>query len=230
MAQNLTFFPLWWNRIVLKFVWRLTIYLGINDLGGDMLRLTFLLCSGLFLAMLLGGRDYGQLRPGLQRAEAEAKATMVPAVVPAVETVALASDVFVETPFVRAPVVQAPVIVAQGVVPKAPVVVAQPVALDPAPVELPAENTVFTLATFADVAREPEASGDGEIWYVSGNSLNVRSGPSTDDAVVGKLARGEAMLLIAREGDDWARIKIEGDGLEGYVATRFLTPNVPVVN
>ena len=159
---------------------RVKVHLGINDLGGDMLRLTFLLCSGLFLAMLLGGRDFGQLRPGLQRAAAEAKATLVPAAVPAVETVALASEVFVETPFVRAPIAQAPVIIAQGVAPKAPVVVAQPVALDPAPADLPAENTVFTLATFADDAIVPEASGDGEIWYVSGNSLNVRTVGSFD--------------------------------------------------
>jgi uncharacterized protein YgiM (DUF1202 family) len=96
-----------------------------------------------------------------------------------------------------------------------------------------AESTVFTLSNYADPAPEtvaPEQATEGEIWYVSGNSLNVRSGPSTDDAVVGKLARGEAMLMVAREGDEWARIRIEGDGIEGYVATRFLSAEVPVVN
>ena len=195
-----------------------------------MLRLTVLLCSGLFLVMLLGGRDFGQLRPGLAVAAAEAKALPVAVVVPAVETAALAPDVAAVVPDLAMPVVVAPVVAAVVV----PAVVAQVVvAVAPAPVVEPAGTGVFTLATYADApvaTATPEASADGEIWYVAGNSLNVRSGPSTDDAVVGKLTRGEAMLVVAREGDEWARIKIEGDGIEGYVATRFLSAEVPVIN
>lgn len=192
-----------------------------------MLRLTFLLCSGLFLVMLLGGRDFGQLRPGLAQADAAAKAVPVTAAVPEVETVAIAviaPVVLPEPKPVPAPVATAPTdlaVVAD--------VAVEPVAIEP-------ENTVFTLSDFATPAPEAatptvaEQSAEGEIWYVAGNSLNVRSGPSTDDAVVGKLARGEATLVVWREGPDWARIRIEGDGVEGYVAMRFLTPDVPVVN
>ena len=192
-----------------------------------MLRLTFLLCSGLFLVMLLGGRDFGQLRPGLAEAAAEAKAVPVAAAVPAVETAALAPDAAAVVPDLAMPVAVATVVVAP--VAANPVVVA----VAPAPVVEPAGTGVFTLATYADAPDAtvtPEASADGEIWYVAGTSLNVRSGPSTDDAVVGKLKRGEAMLVVAREGDEWARIKIEGDGIEGYVATRFLSAEVPVIN
>ena len=212
---------------------RVKVGLGIIGLGGDMLRLTFILCSSLFLVMLLGGRDFGQLRPGLAVAKAEAEAAPVTAAAPAVETAALAdtavAPVAVETVAVAAtslpmPVVQAPVL-------------AEPVltSLTPqAPIAVEPENTVFTLSSFADPAPEtavtPEQAAEGEIWYVAGNSLNVRSGPSTEDAVVGKLSRGEAMLVVAREGDEWAQIRIEGDGIEGYVATRFLTASVPVIN
>ena len=193
-----------------------------------MLRLTFLLCSSLFLVMLLGGRDFGQLRPGLVQAEAGADALPVTAEVPAVETVALASDA-PETPVVVHAIVPDPVIV------KAPVVA---VALDaevaPAPVPVEPESTVFTLSNYADPAPEagvaPEQAAEGEIWYVAGNSLNVRAGPSTDDAIVGKLSRGEAMLMVSRDGGDWAQVRIEGDGIEGYVATRFLTAELPVSN
>jgi hypothetical protein len=209
--------------------------LGINDLGGDMLRLTFLLCSGLFLVMLLGGRDFGQLRPGLALAAADARAVPVTAAVPVVETVALAV-----APAAVAGVEQEPMVVAASVVPEA-------VVADVAPLQVPvlapadAENTVFTLSNFADPAPEAvaqaapeqaatEQAATGEIWYVAGNSLNVRAGPSTDDPVVGKLSRGEAMLMVAREGDEWAQIRIEGDGIEGYVATRFLSAEVPVIN
>jgi Bacterial SH3 domain len=192
-----------------------------------MLRLTFVLCSGLFLALLIGGRDFGQLRPGLAQAEAEAKATPVTAEVPVVETVALVSDAPAAAPVVVAAVVAEPVVDAVPVS-----AVAQAV---PEPVQTEPENNVFTLSSYADPVPESapiaaEQPAEGEVWYVAGNSLNVRSGPSTDDDVVGKLARGEATLVVWREGEDWARIRIEGDGIEGYVAMRFLSPNVPVVN
>lgn len=204
--------------------------LGINDLGGAMLRLTFLLCSGLFLVMLLGGRDFGQLRPGLAQADAEAKAAPVTADVPKVETAAL--DVI--APAVVPKAAPQPVVSETVAAPVAPKVVIAQTA--PVPVPTEPENTVFTLSNFADPVPDvattvaEEDTAEGEIWYVAGNSLNVRAGPSTNDDVVGKLSRGEATLVVWREGEDWARIRIEGDGIEGYVAMRFLTPNVPVVN
>ena len=48
-----------------------------------MLRLILLLCAALFGVMLVGGRDYGQLRPGLaalQNDPAPAQASAEPAV------------------------------------------------------------------------------------------------------------------------------------------------------
>ncbi len=209
-----------------------------------MLRLTFLLCSGLFLVMLLGGRDFGQLRPGLAQAETDARALSASAAVPAVETLALASGDAAEA------VVEGPVeaLAALPVSLPMPLILQKPtpelapqeeVALigqtspELAPTE--PESTVFTLSRYADTAVEPEPTlaeqaPQGEIWYVAGNSLNVRSGPSTNDEIVGKLTQGEATLVVWREGEDWARIRIEGDGIEGYVAMRFLSPNVPVIN
>lgn len=193
-----------------------------------MLQLTLLLCSSLFLVMLLGGRDFGQLRPGLAQAEAEANAAPVTAEVPVVETVALVDA----TPAVVAAVVPKPVAALPPAV-VAPVAVAAETT--PAPVPETPENTVFTLSNYADPVPEAapaaaETSAEGEVWYVAGNSLNVRSGPSTNSDVVGKLTRGEATLVVWREGADWARIRIEGDGIEGYVAMRFLTAELPVIN
>jgi uncharacterized protein YgiM (DUF1202 family) len=203
--------------------------MGINDLGGAMLRLTFFLCSGLFLALWIGGRDHGQMRPGLARADAEAEAVVLTAGVAAVETVVLASaapDV-AAVPVVAVAAVE-PEVVA-SVLPTVDVAEATPVAV--APVPTVEENQVFTLSNYADPVPETlvtaEPAAEGEIWYVDGNSVNVRAGPSTDDEVVGKLSRGEATLLVSREGEDWARIRIEGDGIEGYVATRFLSPEAP---
>ena len=209
---------------------RVKICLGINDLGGAMLRLTFLLCSGLFLLLLLGGRDFGQLRPGLAQAEAETEPLVVTARVPAVETVTLA----VVAPVVAPEPSPEPVVVASVAAPVVPAAAVAMVA--PVPVPAEPENTVFTLSDFADpapVAVAPvaaEQAAQGEIWYVAGNSLNVRAGPSTSDEVIGKLTRGEAALVVWREGDDWARIRIEGDGIEGYVAMRFLSSTAPSIN
>ena len=195
-----------------------------------MLQLTLLLCSSLFLVMLLGGRDFGQLRPGLAQAEAEANAAPVTAEVPVVETVALVDA----TPVVVAAVVPKPVAALPPAV-VAPVAVAAEAT--PVPVPETPENTVFTLSNYADPVPEAapapaaaDTSSEGEVWYVAGNSLNVRSGPSTNSDVVGKLTRGEATLVVWREGADWARIRIEGDGIEGYVAMRFLTAELPVIN
>jgi uncharacterized protein YgiM (DUF1202 family) len=45
--------------------------------------------------------------------------------------------------------------------------------------------------------------------------------------VAGRLTRGEAVTVVADAGDGWLRIRIEGDGLEGFVAARLLTETAP---
>ena len=71
----------------------------------------------------------------------------------------------------------------------------------------------------------PAASADErQVWYVAARSVNVRQGPSTATGVIGRLQNGEAVTVVGMEGADWAHILIEGDGLEGYVAARLLTP------
>ncbi len=65
----------------------------------------------------------------------------------------------------------------------------------------------------------------GKVLFVDAKSVNVRSGPGKDFDVVGRLVRGEAVVVVA-EGEDaggWSLIRIEGDGVEGYVASRLLT-------
>ena len=69
--------------------------------------------------------------------------------------------------------------------------------------------------------------GSGTIWYVTADSVNVRSAPSTEAQILGRLANGEAALLVTAVDADWARIVIQGDGVEGYVAIRYLSPTFP---
>jgi hypothetical protein len=64
-----------------------------------------------------------------------------------------------------------------------------------------------------------------KILLIAAKSANVREGPGKDFAVVSRLTRGEAVLVVAEgEGvDGWSLIRIEGDGVEGYVASRLLS-------
>ena len=60
------------------------------------------------------------------------------------------------------------------------------------------------------------------LRYVSADAINVRAGPSTGFGVVGRLTRGEAVLIVdAAPG--WVHVRIEGDGIDGWVAERLLT-------
>ncbi|NEY89635.1 SH3 domain-containing protein [Tabrizicola oligotrophica] len=71
----------------------------------------------------------------------------------------------------------------------------------------------------------PQTPPEGQIFYVNAASVNVREGPGKDHAVIDRLPRGEAVLVLvpADSPDGWSLIRIEGDGLQGYVAARLLT-------
>lgn len=59
---------------------------------------------------------------------------------------------------------------------------------------------------------------------VTGTQVNLRAGPSTDDAVLGSLVRGEQAELVAALDNGWARIRVASSGIEGFMANRFLAP------
>ena len=200
-----------------------------------MLRLTLFLCIGMFAALLIAGEDRGQLRPGLAQAVAEGRGGTVqePAQMKAPEDSVAKAEVAV-APEPLPPTKAKPEVVAA----------AEPA---PAPYVEPTRDLVevvkepvFTLSALGNElvpgearapiegATEPAApdvtQNAGTIWYVNANSVNVRAEPSTEAEVVGKLGNGEAALLVTAVDGEWARIVIQGDGMEGYVAMRYLTP------
>lgn len=74
-------------------------------------------------------------------------------------------------------------------------------------------------------APEVVTSGDGgDIWRVTGDRVNFRAGPSTDDAVLTALVRGDEVEFLAEMPDGWAHLRVVASGTEGYMATRFLEP------
>ena len=162
-----------------------------------MFKLTFFLCAGLFTVMYFGGADRGQQRFGL-----------------------------VEKPRVLVTAAaEAPVVVAdlQEIVTSPAVLAVTEVAFKP---ETPLMVTpAVAETTAAPVMAEPMEAESGVLMVVNTKTANVRSGPGKDYDVVGRLMRGESVLVVAQgEGpDSWSLIRIEGDGVEGYIATRLLT-------
>jgi uncharacterized protein YgiM (DUF1202 family) len=161
-----------------------------------MFRLLSLLCGSLFLVLLIGGEDRGQMRFGLMERYAPPEA--------------------------------APLVVAAALVTPAPEIVlaAYPTAAAPEPVALPA--AAVAVAEPVAVTTPPvEAAPALDVRFVNSNAINVRQGPSTNDPVIGRLTRNEAVTVVADKGDGWVLVRIEGDGVEGYVAGRLLTTRTP---
>lgn len=103
------------------------------------------------------------------------------------------------------------------------------------------ETADYTLAVSVGAPEFADGlSGGPDYWQVSGvgggDALNVRGGPSTRYAVVGKLNNGD---ILQNQGcrlsgsDRWCSIRASGSGVPGWVAGRFLVetgaPQAPAV-
>ncbi|MFD0981566.1 SH3 domain-containing protein [Tropicimonas aquimaris] len=78
------------------------------------------------------------------------------------------------------------------------------------------------LAVPTENVRDAEAQSAGSSRFlVTGNRVNVRSGPSTAFDIVGSVVAGDAVELVAFAGDGWAQIRLP-DGPEGYMSRNFL--------
>lgn len=179
-----------------------------------MFKLVSLLAAGMFLTLLIGGKDYGQTRQGL------IGVTIAPE----------------ERPVVREAAVVAPI-----VPPKVDVKLANftPISVQTPPPVLKSGSSViagpFVIVGEAKVEAVAKAVAEQTsdalpVMFVSSNAVNVRQGPSTDYEVVGRLTRAEAVTVVSPEQDGWVRIAIEGDGLEGFIAARLLTNTDPTGN
>ena len=163
-----------------------------------MIRLIFLLCGGLYLALLVLGQDHGQKRYGLMMADQQPTAAL---------PLQVAADPVKQVVFIPAQTVMEPA--------KVIAVVAEPAETEPA----------LTETATAAALPEPEIAG-GDLFIVAAKQVNVREGPGKTYSVVGSLTRGEQVLVVLEDSPiaGWSRVRLEGDGIEGYIATRLLTP------
>jgi len=181
-----------------------------------MLKLLTVLCAGIFLTLLIAGEDKGQVRLGLNADVGKVEATPVRVVAtsPAADAekrVPLRDAVAQNTaPTAAAPSGEA-VFTLSGFDPQADVPM-----LQPAPVQ----------AAVQVAPSEPEPAALPVMW-VRATSANVRRAPTTSSAVVGNLRWGEAVSIVETGPDGWMRVRLEGDGVDGYIAARLLTDSVP---
>lgn len=162
-----------------------------------MLKLILILCLSLYVVAQVGGRDHGQLRPGLLAARETARQS--------VPVRAADPDQIVVQAVYTPPTTE----------PSLPIVL--PLVRADAPT---------VVATVVDPPA-PQPDDGTEVRYVTARSVNVREGPSTDYPVVGRLTRGEAALVLWSEDNGWSHISIEGDGIAGYVSDAFLSATAP---
>lgn len=107
----------------------------------------------------------------------------------------------------------------EPVVSRAPVeVAAAPLAETETPVIEPevVQASLEVAPTVAEVAVELD------LREVSGKRVNMRAGPSTNDAVLDTLVRGTQIEVLDVNADGWARLRVLDTDQIGWMAERFL--------
>ncbi|WP_168199261.1 SH3 domain-containing protein [Pseudorhodobacter turbinis] len=154
----------------------------------------------MFVALMLGGEDKGQLRQGLVGVDpATSKVLRPPQVVETTPVEAVARVNFTPVTVQKTQYTgQAPI---TGSFVLSSVEAGTPT---PQPVSLQSDAAL-------------------PVMYINASAVNVRGGPSTDYGVVGRLTRDEAVAVVSPAQGGWVQIRIEGDGVDGFVAARLLT-------
>lgn len=188
-----------------------------------LLRLSVILILFIGLAMYAvgDGPEKDRVALALERAEAQrASSTAVSRSAPNVVELA------VETPKVEA--VTAPEPVQQAAV-------RNEIATQPADTAPQAQTASLNVAAQTPVLEQPlpkpevETQAQPELepelieLYVTGRRVNLRAGPSTDNAVIGRVVRGQAVELVDYEDNGWARIRVAGVEGEAFMSGDFLS-------
>ena len=198
-----------------------------------MLRLTFLLVIGLGLVMLNADR-----LP--VRAEPVQVATLDVSVLPEANDLSISSSreisatqngqavlmnasLEIAEPTITEPVIELPVRVAAPRMTRfsTPVVVHSNGEITLSKATVPEELPAIEIAEATITPTYP-------VRFVAASRLNVRAGPSTNNDVIDQILLNDAVQVLTEPVDGWVLIRIEGDGVEGYVANRLLQDQDPL--
>ncbi len=84
---------------------------------------------------------------------------------------------------------------------------------------MPLQRLSVTLLLFA------VAVAHGQTRYVSDDLvITLRSGPSTQNAIIDNLNSGDAVDILEEEDDSgYSRVRVRASGAEGWVLSRYLS-------
>lgn len=74
-------------------------------------------------------------------------------------------------------------------------------------------------------AAPPEASAQ-QSWVRDEIRLNIRTGPTTQNRIVGVVKTGDAVRVIDR-GDGWTKVRVSETGTEGWIPEGYLMAQPP---
>jgi hypothetical protein len=93
-----------------------------------------------------------------------------------------------------------------------------------------APKPLYGVVAAVDAAGVAAASATTEptpqMWYVTGSSVNLRSGPGTGNAVVGRLGFGQAAEVLGNE-NGWYEIRTADGTTSGWIFGKFLADSRP---
>ena len=117
------------------------------------------------------------------------------------------------TPLAALPQVEEPKVVDTLTVPLIdPIVAAAPVTDAP----------VIDAAVIAAVVEQVAAAPQIDLRRVTAERVNVREGPGTDYAVMGRLVQGAETEVLEIDSVGWAHVRVIDSGLLGWVSAEFL--------
>lgn len=151
-----------------------------------------------YVTLLIAGQDSGQQRMGLLGAYDIALAPPAPAPAPS------AADPAPAEALAKAPSDSLRILPA----PERSLVQPASLTTEPAPAFNDFNNPTVTLRT------------------ITAEAANVRDAASRNGAVIGRLENGEIVQVLETSGD-WVHIRIEGDGIDGFVHRRLISTEPP---
>ena len=157
--------------------------------------------AAFYLTLLIGGEDRGQQRMGLTGAYDMALAPALPAPEPETQP-----DTETQT----------------ASAPSAP---SDTLRILPAPEQATIQPASLT-STEAEPAFNDFNNPTVTLRFITAEAANVRDAASRTGSVIDSVQRGEIVQVVEEVGD-WVHIRVEGDGLDGFVHRRLISTEAP---
>ncbi len=196
-----------------------------------MLRLLILFGITFYGVMIVFGEDRGQLRAGLRDAPMATGPAAAPVVVVADSAEAQPAAPVVAVPDQAQRILPMPQDNAATQPSPMPTAVelAEQALLQTASIPIEIETDTVT-ETVTDTATATDLPANVTLRWVAVESANVRAQPGRYGAIAGRVERNDVVQVLWMEDNGWARIRMEGDGVDGFVFGDLLTDVEPSLN